>query len=610
MSEHLLVGLATIIVLGIGAQWLAWRLSLPAILLLLISGFIAGPVTGFLDPNELFGDLLLPLVSVSVAIILFEGGLSLKFSEVKTLTGVIRNLVTVGVLVSWVLTSLLAYIIFGLGAQISILLGAVLVVTGPTVIVPLLRHVRPSGRVGSITKWEGIIIDPIGAVLAVLVFEVIVSTGLESATTLVVVSIFKTILIGVLLGLAGAKLVVVILRRHWVPDFLQNPVTLMIVVFVFVCSNVFQIESGLLTVTIMGIALANQKWVSIKHIVEFKETLRVLIISSLFILLAARLTLDEFSYVLTPKGFIFLAVMILAVRPLCVFFSTYFSDLNLKEKLFLSWMAPRGIVAAAVASVFALRLSDLGYSQAERIVDITFLVITGTVAIYGLSASYVARKLGLAKPNPQGVLIAGAHSWARTIAKMLHDNGYQVSLVDSNWANVSAARQEGLKAYYENILLEDLSEDLQLDGIGKLLALTRNDEVNSLAALHFIGDFGRSHVYQLPKMSKFSAKTEETIPQHLRGRFLFKPEATFSYIDSKFSSGATLKKTQITDEFTYSSFKELYGDKALPMFIIKENGELVVLVSDSTPKPLPGQYLISLVDYGSEDKLKVQTQIS
>lgn len=273
-------------------------------------------------------------------------------------------------------------------------------------------------------------------------------------------------------------------------------------------------------------------------------------------------------------------------------------------------MAPRGIVAAAVASVFALRLSDLGYSQAERIVDITFLVITGTVAIYGLSASYVARRLGLAKPNPQGVLIAGAHSWARNIAKMLHDNGYQVSLVDSNWANVSAARQEGLKAYYENILLEDLSEDLQLDGIGKLLALTRNDEVNSLAALHFIGDFGRSHVYQLPKMSKFSAKTEETIPQHLRGRFLFKPEATFSYIDSKFSSGATLKKTQITDEFTYSSFKELYGDKALPMFIIKENGELVVLVSDSTPKPLPGQYLISLVDYGSEDKLKVQTQIS
>jgi NhaP-type Na+/H+ or K+/H+ antiporter len=602
MSEHLLVGLAAIIVLGIGAQWLAWRISLPAILLLLVFGFIAGPVTGLINPNQLFGNLLLPLVSVTVAIILFEGGLSLKFSEVREVTAVIRNLVTVGVLVSWVLTSLASYLIFGLGLQISILLGAVLVVTGPTVIIPLLRHVRPSGRVGSILKWEGIIIDPIGAVLAVLVFEVIISVGLEKATTQVVVSIFKTLVIGTVLGLAGAKLVIVILKRHWVPDFLQNPVSLMIVVFVFVCSNVIQVESGLLSVTLMGIALANQKWVSLKHIVEFKENLRVLFISSLFIILASRLTIDELSYVLNFKGFIFLVLMILVVRPLSIFISTYFTDLNLKEKLFLSWMAPRGIVAAAVASVFALRLAEAGYEQAERIIDITFLVITGTVAIYGLTAFKVARRLGLAKPNPQGLLIVGAHIWARSIAKFLHENGFQVSLVDSNWANVSAARQEGLQAYYENILLEDISEDIELDGIGKLIALTRNDEVNSLAALHFIEDFGRSQVYQLPKLSKFSAKSEESIPQHLRGRLLFGAEATFSYLDSKFASGASLKKTPLTDEFNYDSFQSLYGEKALPLFLIKESGELVVMALDNTPIPLPGQYLISLVDNGSEDE--------
>jgi NhaP-type Na+/H+ or K+/H+ antiporter len=602
MSEHLLVGLAAIIVLGIGAQWLAWRISLPAILLLLVFGFIAGPVTGLINPNQLFGNLLLPLVSVTVAIILFEGGLSLKFSEVREVTAVIRNLVTVGVLVSWVLTSLASYLIFGLGLQISILLGAVLVVTGPTVIIPLLRHVRPSGRVGSILKWEGIIIDPIGAVLAVLVFEVIISVGLEKATTQVVVSIFKTLVIGTVLGLAGAKLVIVILKRHWVPDFLQNPVSLMIVVFVFVCSNIVQVESGLLSVTLMGIALANQKWVSLKHIVEFKENLRVLFISSLFIILASRLTIDELSYVLNFKGFIFLVLMILVVRPLSIFISTYFTDLNLKEKLFLSWMAPRGIVAAAVASVFALRLVEAGYEQAERIIDITFLVITGTVAIYGLTAFKVARRLGLAKPNPQGLLIVGAHIWARSIAKFLHENGFQVSLVDSNWANVSAARQEGLQAYYENILLEDISEDIELDGIGKLIALTRNDEVNSLAALHFIEDFGRSQVYQLPKLSKFSAKSEESIPQHLRGRLLFGAEATFSYLDSKFASGASLKKTPLTDEFNYDSFQSLYGEKALPLFLIKESGELVVMALDNTPTPLPGQYLISLVDNGSEDE--------
>ncbi len=550
----------------------------------------------------LFGNLLLPIVSVTVAIILFEGGLSLKFSEVREVTAVIRNLVTVGVLVSWVLTSLASYLIFGLGLQISILLGAVLVVTGPTVIIPLLRHVRPSGRVGSIIKWEGIIIDPIGAVLAVLVFEVIISVGLEKATTQVVVSIFKTLVIGTVLGLAGAKLVIVILKRHWVPDFLQNPVSLMIVVFVFVCSNVIQVESGLLSVTLMGIALANQKWVSLKHIVEFKENLRVLFISSLFIILASRLTIDELSYVLNFKGFIFLVLMILVVRPLSIFISTYFTDLNLKEKLFLSWMAPRGIVAAAVASVFALRLAEAGYEQAERIIDITFLVITGTVAIYGLTAFKVARRLGLAKPNPQGLLMVGAHIWARSIAKFLHENGFQVSLVDSNWANVSAARQEGLQAYYENILLEDISEDIELDGIGKLIALTRNDEVNSLAALHFIEDFGRSQVYQLPKLSKFSAKSEESIPQHLRGRLLFGAEATFSYLDSKFASGASLKKTPLTDEFNYDSFQSLYGEKALPLFLIKESGELVVMALDNTPTPLPGQSLISLVDNGNENE--------
>ncbi len=600
MSEHLLVGLATILVLGIGAQWLAWRVSLPAILLLLIFGFIAGPATGFIDPNEIFGNLLLPLVSVSVAIILFEGGLSLKFSEVKAVTGVIRNLVTIGVLVSWILTSVISYLIFGLGLQISVLLGAVLVVTGPTVIIPLLRHIRPSGRVGSIMKWEGIIIDPIGAVLAVLVFEVIISVGLEQATTLVLVSIFKTILIGAILGLAGAELVIVILKRHWVPDYLQNPVSLMIVVFVFVCSNVVQIESGLLTVTIMGIALANQRWVSIKHIVEFKENLRVLFISSLFIILSARLTLDELSYAVTLKGLLFLVLMILLVRPISIFISTFFSDLSIREKLFLSWMAPRGIVAAAVASVFALRLVDVGYEQAERIVDITFLIITGTVAIYGLSAFQVAKRLGLAKPNPEGILMVGAHNWARSIAKFLHDNGFQVTLVDSNWANVSAARQEGLKSYYQNILIEDLSEDIELDGIGRLLAVTPNDEVNSLAALHFIEDFGRSQVYQLPKVSKFSAKSEESIPQHLRGRLLFGPEATFAYLDQKFASGATLKKTPLTGEFSYESFKKFYGDKALPMFIIRKDNTLIVLASDTTPKPMAGQFLISLVDKGTE----------
>lgn len=596
MSEHLLIGLATVIVLGIGAQWLAWRLNLPAILLLLGAGFIAGPATGFFDPNEVFGDLLLPLVSVSVGIILFEGGLSLKFSEFKEIRDAVLSLVTIGVLVTWVLISLASYLVLGLNLPLAVLLGAVLVVTGPTVIIPILRHVRPSGKVGPIIKWEGMVIDPIGAVLAVLVFEAIFAGSVGNATTQVIVSVLKTAVVGVVIGLLGAKIIIVVLKRHWVPDFLQNPVSLMVVVAVFTGSNYLQIESGLLAATLMGVVLTNQSIVSIKHIIEFKETLRVLFISSLFIILAARLTLGDLGYMITFPGLFFLILLILIVRPLSVFISMYRIDLDIKEKLFLSSLAPRGIVAAAVISILALRLTEKGYAGAELLVPITFLVITGTVLIYGLTASPLARYMGVAKPNPQGVLIVGAQSWARALGKVLHESGFQVSLVDSNWSNVSSARQGGLKAYYENILLEDISEDVDLDGLGKLLALTSNEEVNSLAALHFIEFFGRSHVYQLHKHSKFSARSEESIPKHLRGRLLFSPEATYDYIAKRFTAGAVIKKTTLTEEFDFEAFKSLYGENALPLFLIKENGELLVFASDNKPVPQKGQQLIALVD--------------
>ena len=595
MSEHLLVGLATVIVLGIGAQWIAWRLNLPGILLLLIAGFLAGPVTGFFNPNEVFGDLLLPLVSVSVGIILFEGGLSLKFSEFREIRKAVVNLVTIGVLVTWVLSTAAAYYLFDLDFRLALLLGAVLVVTGPTVIIPLLRHVRPSGKSGSIMKWEGIVIDPIGAMLAVLVFEAIISASVAQASEQVVLSVIKAAVIGGVSGLLGAKFIMIVLRRYWVPDFLQNPMALMIVVLAFTVSDYFQSESGLLAVTVMGIVLANQKSVSVKHIIEFKETLRVLFISSLFIILAARLTPEEVQYLMQFNSIIFLLLMIFIIRPLCVFFSTISTGLNVKEKVFLSWMAPRGIVAAAVSSVFALRLAEAGFVGAERLVDITFLVITATVTVYGLTASPLARYLGIASPNPQGVLFVGAHDWARAIAKMLQDSGYHVSLVDSNWANISAARNDGLKSYYENILLEDISEDVDLNSTGKLVALTSNEEVNSLSALHFVELFGRSQVYQLAKHSKFSARSEASIPQHLRGRLLFSSEATYDHLTERFTSGAVIKKFTMTEDFNYESFKSLY-ENALPMFIIKESGELVVCTSETKPAPTKGQHLIALVD--------------
>jgi NhaP-type Na+/H+ or K+/H+ antiporter len=608
LSEEILVGLAAIIILGILAQWLAWRLHLPAILLLLIFGFIAGPVTNVLDPDQVFGELLFPLVSVSVAIILFEGGLSLKIDELRRVGRAVRNLTTIGVLVTWVLSAAGAYFIVGIALEASVLLGAVLVVSGPTVIIPLLRQVRPKGNVGSIVKWEGIVNDPIGAILAVLVFEVILSGSAGEGTLAVIIGAIKAAIFGGLFGILGAATLVILLRRYLVPDFLQNPVSLMVVVIVFVAANGIQTEAGLLAVTIMGVALANQHFVSIKHIYEFKENLRVLLISSLFIILAARLPVAEI-WLANPLTWVFVAFLIIIVRPTMVFASMFGTKCNFRERLFLSWMAPRGIVAAAVISVFAIQLADSGISDAGLLVPLTFQVIIGTVAVYGLTAPYAARKLKVASKAPQGVLFAGAQPWVQEIGVMLQKEGFNVVLVDSNWFNIKMARGKGLRSYYSDILSENLMADLDLDGIGRLLAMTPNDEVNSLAALHFEDVFDKQEVYQLPPQGrKDSAQKKKEMPKHLRGRFLFDRKASYQYLTTRFFSGAIVKRTPITEEFDMESLNSMYNYSVLPMFVIKESGNLEVIAAEDEFEPKAGQILISVVDPTEKDKRTTKTK--
>ncbi len=603
MSEHALVGLTTILALGIGARWLAWWLRVPAILLLLTCGLAVGPFAGALHPDELFGTLLLPIVSLSVAIILFEGGLSLRQRDLPHIGRILRNLIGLGALVTWVVSATAAYLLLDLDLALAVLLGAILVVTGPTVIVPLLRDIRPLGQVGPILRWEGIVIDPVGATLAVLVFEGIVADGFQHAAALVALGIIKTLVLGGVLGYLGARLVIQLLKPFWAPDFLHNPLTLMVVVVVFTLANVFQAEAGLLAVTIMGIVLANQKTVSIKHIVEFKENLRVLLISGLFILLAARLRLDALTQIGT-ESLAFLAVLIVVARPLGVTLSTIGSGLTWQERLFLSWMAPRGIVAAAVSSIFALRLVDAGYPQAERLVPITFVVIIGTVALYGLTAGVLARRLGLAQANPQGVLIVGAYAWARPIASALQSAGCRVLVVDTNWDNIAAARMDGLPAYYGNILEENSLELMPLDGIGRLIAWTPNDEVNALAALHCAEIFGRAEVYQLPP-KEASASHEERIPLHLRGRLLFKAGLTYATLSSRLaSSTAKIATTPLTAEFDYRAFQSAYQETALPLFVIDSAGNVTVCTTDNEIQPRAGQTLISLVE--RKDAVNIQ----
>jgi NhaP-type Na+/H+ or K+/H+ antiporter len=528
MIEHLLVSLSAVIALGTFAQWLGWRLGFPSILLLLLFGILAGPVTGLVDPATMLGKLLYPVVSLAVALILFEGGLSLSVKEFRAVGGLVARLVTVGMLVTWGLSLLAARWLLGLDWPMAILLGAILVVSGPTVVGPLLHHIRPAGVTGPALKWEGIVIDPVGAVLAVLVFETMISG--QSTWSAIATNLGLTVATGALLGVAGAAAMVLMLKREWLPDDLHVPMMVSLVVVVFTASDGLRPESGLLAVTVLGFAMANQKYVSVRHIVEFKENLRMLLIASIFILLAANLHAAD----LNALGFgsiFFLAALVLLVRPAAVFVATLGCRLELKEKLFMAWLAPRGIVAAAVASVFALRLDAQGYPGADRMVAITFFVIIGTVVIYGLSSARIARRLGLTRKGAEGVMVLGGVNWVRQVAKALKEEQVPVMLVDNNWYNVRQARMEGIPAFYANIYSDTVLERVELGGIGRLLAMTSNDDVNSLVALHFAPIFERNHIYQLyPEEQKLSG----AVSGHLRGRSLFVQGMSHSELSRRF----------------------------------------------------------------------------
>ena len=587
--ESVLVYLATILALGSLAQWLAWRFRVPAILLLLAFGFLAGH---FASPTQWIPQsLLFPVVSLAVAVILFEGGLSLRLQELDEAGGVIFRMVTVGALITWVLSALAARWLLGIDLQLAILIGAILTVTGPTVIGPLLQTIRPQQRVASIAKWEGIVIDPIGATLAVVVFEVIHgSSGLDVA-----IRVLKTVVGGGVIGLAAGGLLLWFLMRRWIPDFLQNSILLTAVIGAFVLSNEFASESGLVAVTVFGVVLANQKWVTITHLVEFKEHLRTLLIATLFILLASLVPPSEILALGLPGAMFLLALLV--CRGVSMFGATIGSGLSRNEKLFLSCLAPRGIVAAAVATLFALELAEadlISEVQRDQIVAIVFLVITGTVVIYGFTAGPVARALGLADPDPKGILFLGGERFVRMMAVAIQAEGFQVRLVDTNHRNVSLARMDGIKCYNASILSEYVRENLDLGGIGRLLAMTGSTEVNTLASREYAHLFGRHEVYQL-RVTASTGKRKDPVAPHLRSRTLFGETVTYGELAERVAHGAVIKRTKLSDEFSYADFRALYGTNALVLFILDTSENLLVSAADDPMEPAAGHTLISLV---------------
>ena len=603
MNEQILLSLAAIGILGSFAQWFSWWVKLPAILFLLLIGLVLGPLTGWLEPDVLFGDLLFPMVSLSVAVILFEGSLTLHFDQIKGLQRVVRNMVSFGMMTTWIVISVATWLVIDFDWPLAFLFGALVVVTGPTVIVPMLRTVRPNARIANILRWEGIAIDPLGALLAVLVFDFIIATQQGHGSFIhLLLSFGKILTAGILLGAIAGQGLGVVLRRHWLPEYLFSVVTLTLVFVVFVLANMLQDEAGLLAVTVMGVWLANMKGVPIEDILDFKESLSVLLISGLFIILASRVDISQLVNLGWGAVVLFLVVQFVA-RPLKVLVTTWGSSLSWQERALLAWIAPRGIVAAAVSALFALQLEQAGYPQAPLLVSLTFMVILGTVILQSATARPIASWLGVAEPEPRGLLIIGGNPVARMIAMALNEQGFHTLLLDTHWPNIRKARMGGLQTFYGNPISEHADRHLDLVGIGRLLSLSLNNEMNALAVMRYQREFGKQNVYSLvPADEKKKAKDKHAVAMERIGKLLFGAEITYARLASWIANGAEIKATQLSDEFSYDDYMEKNNHKIVPLFAVSPNKRHLVVFTEPPEKRriIEGWTILSL--YKAEKK--------
>jgi NhaP-type Na+/H+ or K+/H+ antiporter len=593
MTAHAIGALSAILLVGMGCQWVAWRLKLPAILFLLLSGILAGPVTGLLHPDQLFGDLLFPFISLAVAVVLFEGGLTLKFQDIPGLERVIRNMITFGVLITWLITAIATRWLLDFSWYVALLFGALMVVTGPTVIVPMLRTVRPKENVAHILRWEGILIDPIGATLAVLVYEFIAARGVQDGIAAGFITFGKILAIGGLLGTAGGYCFGVALRRHWIPQYLLNFAALAWVCGIFAFSDLLEAESGLLSVTVMGIWLANMQDIELDEILDFKESLSVLLISMLFILLAARMDLRAFQVLGWPALAVLGVIQFLA-RPLNVQISAIGSKLSMAERHLLAWIAPRGIVAAAISALFAIKLEAAGDAQAPLMVPLTFMVIIGTVLLQSATAGPIAKWLQVAEPEPKGFLIVGADRLSRAIAHELQENGFRVLLADHNWSHIKAAKMEGLPAYWGNPVSEHAERHLNLVGIGRLLALTPNGDLNALAAKHYRMEFDANHIYAIRILPPDSRSVASKSVFRHGGQRLFQETATHDALAGYLADGAEIKTTPLTDKFSYEDYLQQQEEERIPLFAIDTGERIYPLTVDIEIIPQAGWKIIGL----------------
>ena len=585
-----MVELASIIILGILAQWVAWRFKIPAILPLILIGLFVGPIWAeyisdegnkWIEPiwngkSGLFpGEGLYYFVSLAISIILFEGGLTLKRSEIQNVGPVITKLITLGATITFIGGGIMAHYLFNLSWELSFLFSGLIIVTGPTVITPILRNIPLKKDVSAVLKWEGILIDPIGALVAVLVFEFISVGGGGGFTKTALIEFGKILLFGTTFGFTFAHALAFAINKKLIPHYLLNVVSLSVVLLVFVESEIFAHESGLLAVVVMGMVLGNMKLDNLKELLYFKESLSVLLISILFILLAANINIEDMMLLYNWNTLILFALVVFILRPIAVLASTTNSNLKIKEKLFISWVGPRGIVAAGIASLFGGKLYIQGVEGAEYITPLVFMIVLGTVLLNATTARFVARILGVFLSRSEGILIIGASKVSRLIGHYLANNNRHVVLIDSNQDNIGYAKELGLEALNTDIYSDSIFNNIELNDVGFLLALTGNTDINKYAINKFGKEFGENGSFRL--VSKEEISDEEVQSQN----GLFSKTDDYAAMMEVTQNYPSIQEIQLKSETQYQGLLDIIHQDSnmIPLFIKDSEGTLHVIGS-------------------------------
>ena len=466
---------------GMMAQSLAHHLRIPGIVLLLATGVLLGPdVSNIVQPAVLESGLTI-MVGFAVAVILFEGGMNLRIDRIRRESRTIWLLLTLGALVSAIGGTLAAKTFLDWDWKISALFGTLVIVTGPTVVTPLLRRIKVRHSVGTVLEAEGVFLDAIGAIVAVVALEVALSTTGESFSEGILHVVFR-IGNGTLFGMVGGFTLVSLLRfRNLVPEGLENVFTLSLVFVLYFTANELQPESGLVAVTVAGLMVGNSKTVVDRELKEFKEQLTVMLIGMLFVLLAADVRIADILS-LGMRGIFTVAALILLVRPLNIAAGTFGSELTMREKFFLAWVAPRGIVAAAIASLFAIELSAQGIPAASEFRAMVFLVIAVTVILAGLTGDTVAGWLGVKRPSDFGWVIFGINEIGLKLGEIIRESGQEVICIDQNPIACRLAEEKNHHVIYANALEERTLLRAEIDTRLGVVCLTSNEEVNFLFA--------------------------------------------------------------------------------------------------------------------------------